>query len=91
MTSDQKRLSSVNPDLRLNRIKPTVKSNPDESRFSQIRSKPALVEKCGLAASIVICKLGVAVELSFLRLRVHSAFLYLRSLATPNFRLSIAQ
>jgi len=29
MTSGQKQPSSVNPDLRLNRIKSSVKSNPD--------------------------------------------------------------
>jgi len=34
MTSDWKQPSSVNPDLRLNRIKSSVKSNPDLPRFT---------------------------------------------------------
>ena len=42
------------------------------THFDKIDIKPALIEKCLLAAYIVTCKLGLAVGLGFYKLRVHS-------------------
>jgi len=52
-------------------------------KIYQIGLKSALVEKCWLAASIVICKLGLAVGVGLFQLRLHSVVVipYLRPLA----------
>jgi len=49
------------------------------NKRGQVGLKPALVEKCWLAASIVTCTLGLAVGSSFFQFRVHIAISYLPS------------
>jgi len=52
------------------------------AKICQIGLKAVLVDKCWLAASVLTCKLGLAVAMGFFQLRVHSVIPYIRPLAT---------